>query len=120
MTSNYNLEINENYISLTLSGKYDFTLFLTYSKKLKEVCDKTQITKVLINSLNVDESEITASERQFIGVKLSADTKQELKIASVWKIDELKKIEDTNELIISEKYRIFSNIDLAVNWLLSI
>ena len=76
MKSNYSFEKKESYLSLTISGEYDKTDFLSYPKLIKDECKKEGTHKVLVNALNVTRTNPDTMERFFFGERFLKFPKQ--------------------------------------------
>ena len=118
MKSKYSFEKKEGYLSLTISGEYDKMDFLSYPQLVKDECEKEGTHKVLVNALNVTETNPPTMERFFFGEKLADVLHGKIKFAFVWPEKDINKFTETVAINRGGYVWVFGDVETAKKWLL--
>ena len=119
MKSQYEFEIKEGYLQFNLTGKYDKGEFLSFPELLKTRCEKEGLNRVLINGLAVKGSNLSTTDRYFIGEKIGLVLRNRIKVAVVWPEKSIDKFAETVALNRGGNMLVLSDYVEAVKWLLS-
>jgi len=87
MNSDYAIEIKDDYVCMTVSGKYNFQDFKSYTSIVHEKCEQEKIFKVLFDATNVAGINVPALEKYFLGVEVAQVLQYKIKLAVVWHKD---------------------------------
>jgi hypothetical protein len=119
MKSQYEFEIKEGYLQFNLTGRYDKGEFLSFPEMLKARCEKEGIFKILINGLEVKGSNLSTTDRYFIGERIGLIMQNRIKVAVVWPEKSIDKFAETVALNRGGDMLVVGDYEKAVSWLLS-
>jgi hypothetical protein len=119
MKSNYFFTKEDNYISMKVSGEYDFADFKTYLKIIYAKCELEDIYKVMFDSLDVIGIDIPTLERYFLGVEAAEQLRYKVKLAIVWHKEYTTYLGETAAVNRGGNVKVFSNAESALEWLLN-
>ena len=119
MKSQFEYESKGDYLIFNIKGRYNRREFLTFPDVIKNRCEQENIYKVLINGLSVHGSNLSTTDRYFIGEKIGMVLQSRIKLAVVWPEKSIDKFAETVALNRGGNMRVLGSFDEAVEWLLA-
>ena len=95
MKSQYEFEVKDGYLQLNITGTYDKIEFLSLPETIKAKCEKEKIFKILVNGLALRDSNLSTTDRYFLGEKFGLEFRDYIKIAVVWPAKYIDKFAET-------------------------
>lgn len=118
MKSNYAFRNENNHLTITLSGEYDFDDFLIYLKIIYAKCESEANFKMLLNALEVKGIDVPTLERYLLGVEAAALLNYKVKLAVVWHKEYTNHF---GEMVANNRggqVGVFGSAEPALKWLL--
>ena len=119
MKTQFEFEIKEDYLQLNLTGEYDKVKLLSFPVIIKTKCEKEKIFKVLVNGLEIRNSNLSTADRFFIGEKFGLELRDQIKIAVVWPAKDIDKFAETVALNRGGNMYVVGDYEAAVEWMLN-
>ncbi|MEA3479248.1 MAG: hypothetical protein U9R60_13760 [Bacteroidota bacterium] len=119
MKLQYDFETKEGYLQLNIKGAYNKDEFLEFPEIITDRCDEVKIYKVLVDGLAIRGSDISTSDRYFIGEKFGLKLQDRIMIAVVWPVDSIDKFAETVALNRGGNMYVVGDYQLAKDWLLN-
>lgn len=111
-----NIERRNGYLYLKYSEPYHLEKFITISRQVYNICLAENYHKVLVDISNMP-GKIKTMERFTIGVEGALIFREKVKIAVLYRPEEIDKFAETVGVNRGLNGRIFSDIDGALKWL---
>lgn len=118
MKSRYEFEIKESYLLLNVTGTYDLTELLSLPAGVKARCEEEGIFKVLLNCLSLQNTNISTTDRFYLGEKLAQEFKSHIILAVVWPARDIDRFAETVALNRGGNMYVTGNYAEAEEWLL--
>ena len=118
MKSTYSIQRKENYLIIHLSGEYDKHDFLSYPPLIVKECDKEKIYKVLVNAVDLQNTDAPTMDRFFLGEAIANTIGSKIKIAVVWPLKDINKFGENVAVNRGSKVNVVGNVADAEKWLL--
>ncbi|MEO6548210.1 MAG: hypothetical protein ABIN94_09430 [Ferruginibacter sp.] len=119
MQSNYLFENKRDYLYLTIDGIYNKEEFISYPKIISDECVKENISKVLINALNVKGTDVSILDRFSLGVQIAEVLSSKIKIAVIWPEKDINKFAENVASNRGGFIFVCGNVTEGENWLLN-
>lgn len=110
------IERRNGYLYLEYAEPYTFENFITISKQVFETCKAEQYQKVLVNVSEMT-GKVKALERFEIGVQGALIFRNKVKIAVLYRAEEIDWFAETVSVNRGLNARIFSEMEKAMEWL---
>jgi len=120
MKSNYTFQRKEEYLLLTISGEYEKIEFLSYPALIANECHKEKVFKVLVNALDLKNSNPPTMDRFFLGEEIAKVLGPKIKLAVVWPKKDINKFAENVAVNRGARVIAASEISEAEKWLLDI
>lgn len=111
-----NIERRNGYLYLKYSEPYLFERYIAISKQVYNICLTENYSKVLVDILDMP-GKIKTMDRFTIGVEGTLIFRGKVKIAILYRTEEIDKFAETVGVNRGLNGRIFSDMDQALTWL---
>ena len=120
MKINYSFEKRNFYIYLTLTGNFNMNEVLSFGGIIKEKCHEENTYKILVDSLELEQMNLSTTDRFRIGEKVASEFGSAFKMASVIKKENIdsNNFGDIVALNRGANFKSFDDIESAKAWLL--
>jgi hypothetical protein len=116
MKSHFFFVKENNFIRMVVSGEYDFDDFKTYLKIIYAKCENEGVYKIVLDALEID---IPTLERYFLGVEVTEQLHNRIKLAVVWHKEYTTHLALAVAVNEGGEICVFGNKEKALEWLLS-
>lgn len=114
----YNIIEKRDYIEFDVFEEYDFDLLMELISVIKSECETRQIEKVVIDASKIINLFNSEEERFDIAEEISQQLGNQIKLAAVARKEDITDYIGNVVQKRGAKYKVFSNIDMALEWLL--
>jgi hypothetical protein len=104
---------------MVVSGEYDFDDFKTYLKIIYAKCENEGVYKIVLDALEVEGIDIPTLERYFLGVEVTEQLHNKIKLAVVWHKEYITYLAQAVAVSEGGQICVFGNKVKALEWLLS-
>lgn len=115
----YNIIEKRDYIVFDVFEEYDFDLLMELISVIKSECDTHQINKVVIDGSKVINLFHSEEERFDLAEEISQQFGNQIKVAAVARKEDITDYIGNIAQKRGAKYKVFSNLDMALEWLLN-
>lgn len=106
----------ENYLLLTLTGKYSKDNYKDAIEKVSEHANKNNITKVIIDLQNV-KGDLLLMDRYELGLEFANTIKNDLKVAVIDIKSRITKFAETVAKNRATNLKVFDNLQDGIDWI---
>jgi len=117
MKSKYSFEKKFHYLQMKISGEYDKNEFLSFPEIFLIKSKEAKMSRILVDTLDVDYNKLSIIDRFFLGEELAEKTRGEIKIAIVVPAQYINKFVETVAINRGANVFIVDTIKEAKEWL---
>lgn len=117
MKSKLAFNLKDEYLLLRITGTYDHYEFMALPELIKARCDKEKIYKVLLMGLDLKASDLSTTDKYFLGERFALELGKKVAIAVVWPAEYIDKFAETVAQNRGGQLFVTGDIKSAEEWL---
>ena len=120
MKYEFSIEKRAGYLYCKIPDRpYDRKAFISYAQRILQESEKANITRILVDGLDVKGADLSTMERYFIGEKVAEVFAPKIKLAVAWPEKHINRFAETVALNRGGYMHVVATIQAAEKWLLN-